>query len=88
MGERARELGQEVQESLRREPPSPEEQEARAARQRERRLWFGAVLIIVGLLFLISNLGLLWWLDLGRIWPLIIVIIGIALLFRSRRGRK
>jgi len=87
MGERARELGQEVQESLRREPPSPEEQEAQAARQRERRFWFGAILILIGLLFLISNLNLLWWLEVGRLWPLIIVIIGIAFLLRGRRGR-
>jgi membrane-bound ClpP family serine protease len=48
----------------------------------DRFLW-GAILIIIGVLFLLDNLGY----SIGGIekwWPLILVIIGIRLLFKPK----
>ena len=53
---------------------------------KHRRDWpVGAVILIgLGVLFLLSNFGLLSW---SKFWPLIFVIIGIAILAgRSRRS--
>jgi hypothetical protein len=47
----------------------------------------GAILIFISLLFFFTNFGLLsasQWVRIGRLWPLILIIIGIGLLL----GRK
>ena len=44
----------------------------------------GALLIIFGLYFLLSELGFLHWLHGGIFWPLIIVGFGIYMLVRRR----
>jgi phage shock protein C len=56
-------------------------------RRRRRQHWAGAILIIVGLLILGSNLGLLRWARPEYIVPLVLVTAGAWLLFgRGRRG--
>ncbi|MBI4294744.1 MAG: hypothetical protein HY669_01090 [Chloroflexi bacterium] len=53
---------------------------------RGRRSWPVAAIILIGLgiLFLLNNFGVLSW---GSFWPLILIIIGVALLVgRSRRS--
>jgi phage shock protein C len=56
-------------------------------RRRRRQHWAGAILIILGLLFLGNNLGLLWWVEPEYLLPLILVGGGAWLLFgRGRRG--
>jgi len=56
-------------------------------RRRRRQHWAGAILIIVGLLILASNLGLLRWARPEFVIPLILVVAGSWLLFgRGRRG--
>jgi phage shock protein C len=58
-----------------------------ADRTRRRQHWAGAILIVLGSLFLAQNLGLLWWVHARFIWPLVLVGIGAWLLFgRGRRG--
>jgi hypothetical protein len=53
--------------------------------------WFGwgffwpAVLIALGLYWLLSNLGLLWWLRGDVVWPVLLILFGLALIFG--RGR-
>jgi phage shock protein C len=57
-------------------------------------LWFGAGLIVLGaLLFfeqLAENLGLQWltvWINWSTIWPVLIIVLGVALILRgTRRG--
>ncbi|HSF82345.1 MAG TPA: PspC domain-containing protein [Anaerolineales bacterium] len=51
-------------------------------------LIIGAALIIAGLFYLVQNLNLAWltWLDFDVIWPLLLVVGGVALLIRNRRG--
>ena len=48
------------------------------------------ILIALGALFLLQNLGLLD-LDLGRLlstwWPLILIAVGVGMLFRRRGAR-
>lgn len=48
------------------------------------------ILIVLGALFLLQNLGLLDF-DLGRLlstwWPLILILVGVSMLFR-RRGTR
>jgi len=56
-------------------------------RRRRRQHWAGAILIVLGLLFLGNNLGLLWWVEPEYLLPLILVGAGAWLLFgRGRRG--
>lgn len=41
-----------------------------------------AVLIVVGLYFLLSNLGVLWWLKADIFWPLVLIALGVWLIVR------
>ena len=45
----------------------------------------GVVLIVLGSLFLASNLGLAPWLSWNLFWPCVLVLIGVALLVRQPR---
>jgi phage shock protein C len=58
-----------------------------ADRRKRRQHWAGAILIVLGLLFLANNLGLLWWIEAEYLIPMILVGAGAWLLFgRGRRG--
>lgn len=52
----------------------------------DRRASAGLILVGIGLIFLLRNLGVLWWLDWGRFWPIILIIVGAAILLQ--RGRR
>ena len=67
--------GEEVQ-------PKGEEDMTRAATRGN--LWGGAILIIIGLYFLLRNLGFLGGLDFSLVWPVILIVIGLFLLFKKR----
>ncbi|MFA6005564.1 MAG: PspC domain-containing protein [Patescibacteria group bacterium] len=41
--------------------------------------WVGLVVIGVGLYFLLVNFGIMSWFPIGRLWPVILIIIGFAL---------
>jgi phage shock protein C len=70
--------------SVRRDPdPWPADGERRT---RDRAIWGGAILILIGLLFLVDNLGIFPRFSWGVLWPLILVAIGIALLVQRNRG--
>lgn len=45
-----------------------------------RTLWPGVILILLGSFFLLKNLSLLWWFDWGKLWPLILIAIGVIIL--------
>ncbi|MDI6871260.1 MAG: PspC domain-containing protein [Bacillota bacterium] len=49
----------------------------------QRGRWAGAILLILGALFLLENL--LPWFHLGRLWPVALIVVGVALLVRGRR---
>lgn len=55
---------------------------------RARQLWFGAVLVLAGILVLMSNLGYLawdFWGTLWQIWPVLLISLGVTLLFARSR---
>jgi phage shock protein PspC (stress-responsive transcriptional regulator) len=39
----------------------------------------GAILVAVGLVFLLSNLGLFWWLSWDTLWPVIVIAVGVVI---------
>jgi phage shock protein PspC (stress-responsive transcriptional regulator) len=43
----------------------------------------GLALIVVGLVFLLSNL--IPWFDLSYLWPVILIVLGVALLLKAQR---
>jgi len=55
---------------------------------RERSLLVGGVLIALGLIFLMKELNLWWWLQIWRLWPLLLVAAGLALLIDRGRSRS
>jgi phage shock protein PspC (stress-responsive transcriptional regulator) len=50
----------------------------------------GATLVALGSMFLIQNLQIVWmrWLHMGMLWPLLLVIAGVALLWRRVKGTR
>ena len=44
----------------------------------------GLLLLVVGCLFLLSNFGIFGWLSWGRLWPVLLILLGVALLVRRR----
>lgn len=80
--ETATRLGREIQSALTREEGESKE----AARIRQRRLTtLGAVLILLGVLFLLGSLNITWWLGWRTLWPLILVAIGVLIILNVRR---
>jgi hypothetical protein len=69
-------------------PPGPPGTyvEPRPVRPRSNsQLTFGIVLVVLGVLFLLNEFGLLWWVDGRLIWPVVLIAGGLLLLYR--RGR-
>jgi len=48
-------------------------------------LFWPAVLIVVGLYFLVHNLGWLEWLRADIFWPVVLIALGVWLILRRRR---
>jgi phage shock protein C len=75
MAARAQQLGSELGTAVR----SPHPQAA---------LLIGVSLLVVGVIYLLRNLGLPWigWLDLSTLWPLLLIGGGVALILRRGQG--
>jgi hypothetical protein len=58
---------------------TPAEEGKPPSGKRESNLTTGVVLIAVGALFLLHNLE---WLNLGRYWPLLLIVAGVGLLLK------
>lgn len=52
----------------------------------KRSMWLGAILILLGLFFLIDKLGFLWWLREDLFLPLVLILLGTWLLISYTRG--
>lgn len=76
LARRAASLGQDVGQSL-----------SGQASRSQGALVIGLSLILLGLYFMARNLGLLWWLRGDILWPLALIIFGLAFLLREVRGR-
>lgn len=44
---------------------------------------WGVLIIGLGFLFLLNNYGFLRWVDLGKLWPFILIILGFSILTRK-----
>ena len=53
---------------------------------RRRGVFGGVALIVIGAVFLASNLGLFSWFDWGKYWPVILIVLGIWLTFQRIGG--
>jgi len=62
--------------------------EDRARRKRHADFTFGLILIAFGLLFLGERINVLPMLDFRRLWPVAIVIVGLAQLIMPREDRS
>lgn len=74
-------------------PPPPTGITARSPRSSHRRARGGCagptagwMLVIVGLLFFLGNLGWLEWLDWSLVWPAILIVAGILMIVRRTGG--
>lgn len=75
VADRARVMGEDIREAV--QNPHP-----RAG------VIIGGALIILGFIYLLQNLDFAWlrWLDFDVLWPLLLVLGGVALLMRNLRG--
>lgn len=75
IAERARALGDDLREAAR--SPNP-----------QAGLIIGAALIVLGVVFLLQNLDIAWlrWLNFDVLWPVLLVVAGLALLLRRVKG--
>lgn len=81
MGRRARELGQDFRGAVRGTSTT-------SLASDKRTLVVGAVLVAVGVLFLLDNLGLLWWFKLASLWPLLLIALGSIILLNNLKDKR
>jgi phage shock protein PspC (stress-responsive transcriptional regulator) len=70
-------------------PPAPAAPPAAKPNGRSRSIWPGVILIALGVLFLFHKL--FWWFELDHVWPILLILAGVALLygaFRNGRARQ
>lgn len=60
--------------------------EQKATQSHKRSGWFGAILILLGIVLLFDQLNLFWWFDDKFFWPLVLILIGLWMLIK--RGGK
>jgi len=77
IADRARKLGSDVRQSS--DKPAP-----------GMAFLVGAFLVLIGVGFLLRNLGFPWmnWINFGILWPIIPIVVGIAFLWRWIKGEE
>lgn len=66
----------------------PEPFQPTAAASGQTGLLVGGFLLVVGVIALVQNFfGWITWLNIGTLWPLLLVALGIAILWRQGGGR-
>lgn len=76
MGERIKEAGEELGAAF---SKKTEEKHSNRA------FWFGILLILIGVIFLLKNFNFIRWFDSDLLWPFIIICIGVWLLIKRWR---
>ena len=54
----------------------------------KRKIVIGGLLVLVGLLILLDNLGILWWFNVGRLWPLLLIALGAVILLNNLKDKR
>lgn len=49
------------------------------------RTWFGIIIIVIGTVFLLENLGIIEPFTIKKFWPLILVIFGLAIFLKNEK---
>jgi phage shock protein C len=44
---------------------------------------FGVILIVIGVVYFLSSIGVFAIFDLGKMWPILLILLGFAILFRK-----
>ena len=78
----ATELGHEIRSTFAGEGPEPEES---SKIQQRRRNFFGIILIVLGVLFLLGSFNLFDWVKWSYLWPIAIIAVGLIIIFGGRR---
>ncbi len=79
---RAKELGQEIRSTF----AGKEDSTVAGKKTRQRpHVIVGIIVIALGVLLLLGNLNLFWWLRWSYFWPLILVAVGLLIIFSARR---
>ncbi len=84
MADRARELGQSLQRSFQNSREAATEGEAETSSSGAAVV--GAAFIILGTFLLLREVGILAWFDWSLMWPLLLILIGSAMLVTRLRG--
>jgi len=50
-----------------------------------REYFWPAILVLIGVYFLLNNLGLLDWLRFDIVWPVLLIVLGAWLIIRRQR---
>jgi len=50
-----------------------------------REYFWPVVLVVVGVFFLLNNVGALWWLKFDVVWPVLLILLGVWLIVRPSR---
>ena len=56
--------------------------------ERDRELWGGVTLIVIGGLFLLDNFDILRLNQVARLWPVILILIGVVMIRQLRGGTR
>ncbi len=51
-----------------------------------REYFWPAALVVLGVYFLLNNLGVLWWLRGDIVWPVVLIALGVWLIVRRSRS--
>ncbi len=87
IAEKAGQLGKEVGSSVRAETDPKTAPSKTPAKSRRPRQLVGLFLLLLGFIFLLDNLSLLWWWNWDWAWPLIVIGIGVFLLLNNAKSR-
>lgn len=51
-------------------------------------MFFGIVLVIIGALLLLNEIGIIHWSFWGYLWPVLIVAVGMRLILGDKRVKR
>ncbi len=83
IGQRAKQLGADAKQALGRGWP-----EAWSDRRGNGMLLGGILLVSIGLVVLLGNLGVFGWLHIGKLWPLMIIALGVVVLLNNLKEKR
>lgn len=64
---------------------STKEVKAEIGRRGSDHSWAGLVLVLAGILFLLANLGFFNWVDAGKFWPVLLILLGLFIIARDEK---